>query len=216
MKADAVAVRQPRAIVYGAFRLTADGLVVHGKGEFGDWSDAVAATEYLETKSPWWLADLLEYAHKRPDWEGLIDSVIDAGTFTKRTVEQKRWVSRNVPAEDRVEGLSFAHHEAVAALPSGDKKIFLKKAKTEHLSVAELKATVRKVKHRKILRGQASELAVLQTKVADLAWDAVDACKAIAREDAKHAEKSIKLARRLLDECESAVTKLRKAQGKKA
>lgn len=214
-KTDAVAVRQPRALTFGAFHLTADGVTVKGKPEFGDWDSALAAADYLELKCPFWKADLFAYAQTRPDWEHLIDAVIDAGTYTKRTVDQYRYVAKNVPAENRMEGLSFSHHEAVAALPSGDQKIFLKKAKSEHLSVAETKAAVRKVRHTKILRGQASELAKAQDRVALYAENAIEACRAITRDDCKKAEKSIAAARRALDDCENAVAIFRKATGKK-
>ena len=216
-KADAaVAVRQPRAIIYGAFRLTADGLQVSGKGEFGDWEAALHAVDYLEEKSPFWKADLFAYAQTRTDWEGVIDAVIDAGQFTKRSVDQYRYVSKAVPAADRMEGLSFSHHEAVAALPSVDKKHFLHKAKREHLSVSELKGEIRKVRHRKILKGQASELAKLEAEASDHAWEASAACRAIMRDDGKQALQQIKIARRALDHCEEAIGKLRKAQGKKS
>lgn len=213
MKTDAVAVRAPKALIFGAFHLTADGVTVKGKPEFGDWDSALAATDYLEIKSPFWKAELFAYAYTRADWKDLIDAVIDAGTYTLRTVDQYRYVAKNVPPEDRVEGLSFSHHEAVASLPSGDKRIFLKKAKTEHLSVAELKAAVRKVRHTKILRGQASELAKAQDRVALYAENAIEACKAITRDDCKKAEKSIAAARRALDDCANAVVVFRKAIG---
>lgn len=207
-------VRQTKALTFGAFSLAADGVTVKGKAEFGDWEAALHAVDYLEQKSPFWKADLFAYAQKRSDWEGLLDAVIDAGTYTQRTVDQYRYVSKNVPPAERVEGLSFSHHEAVAALPSGDKKIFLARAKRDHLSVSELKAAVRKVRHVKILKGQASELAKLQARVAQHADTAIEECRAITRDDCKKAEAAIKRAGRALEDCAEAVAALRKATGK--
>lgn len=219
MKRDATAelqaIQAMPPVKFGGIHLTADGVSFHGKPDFGDFVSALSCAKYMGEKAPFWEADLLTYAATRPDWEGILDSVVDAGKFTKRTIDQYRYVSKNVPQEDRVDGLSFSHHEAVAALPSGDKRIFLAKAKREHLSVAELKHAVRKVKSRKIIKGQAGELAALSEKVRNLAWDAVDACKAIARDDAKHGLAKIAEARRILDHTEKAVRAFHKAQGKK-
>ncbi len=214
-RAELVAIRSMPPIKFGGIHLTVDGVQFHGKPDFDDFDSALSCAKYMGEKAPFWEADLLAYAATRPDWEGILDAVVDAGRFTKRTIDQMRYVSKNVPPEERVEGLSFSHHEAVAALPSGDKRIMLTKAKRDHLSVAELKQAVRKVKHKKILKGQASELATASEKVRDLAWDAVTACKEIAKDDAKNAMKWIKTARRALDETEAAVLLLYKAQGRK-
>ena len=148
------------AIKFGGFGLGADGLTVTGKPDFADYESAMRCAVYLEQHAPWWKADLLEYGHKRADWEGLIDAVVDASSFTASTVSQYRYVARSVPAHERVEGLSFSHHEAVAALPSPDKRYYLDQAKREHLSVSALKQTIRSERTTtKILNGQASELA---------------------------------------------------------
>lgn len=214
-KPDAVAVRQPAPIKFGGIHLTADGVTFHGKPEFGDWSAALNAADYLEQRSPFWKARLFEYAYTRPDWEHLIDQVIDAERYTKRTVDQMRYVARNVRPEEEVPGLSFSHHEAVAALPSGDKRHLLTKAKRDHLSVAELKTEVRRVRSVKLLKGQASELEKASERVRAAAWDAALACREISHNECAKAEKKIAAARRALDHCEAAVKALRKAQGKK-
>lgn len=202
-------------IRFGGIHLTADGVTFHGKPDFGDYENAMRCAVYLEDKAPFWKADLLEYGHKRIDWAGFLDAVVDAGTFTKSTISQYRYVARAVPAERRVEGLSFSHHEAVASLPGSDQRGYLERAKRDHLSVSALKQVVRKSKAvRRILKGQASELANAQDAVTIAAHDAAAACKEIAADDCKHAEKKLGAARRLLDTCELAVKTLRKAQGK--
>ncbi len=211
---NAVAVRQPKALVFGGLSLTGDGLVVEGKPKFTDWRDAINATVYLEEKTPRWSAALLAYGRKREDWAQWIDQVIDSGTFTKRTVDQYVYVHNNTLPEDWVDGVSFSHHAAVVALPSADKRILLRKAKTDHLSVSELLSEVRKVRHVKILKGQASELAKAQDRVARYAEHAIEACRGITRDDCKKAERMITHARRALDSCEAALVVFRKAVGK--
>lgn len=212
----AVAVPAPRALKFGAFQLTADGLRVVGRPEFSDYEQALGAASYLGEKAPFWKADLLEYGHNRKEWAGLIEAVVDAEKFTAATVSQYRYVARSVPAENRVEGLSFSHHEKVAPLSPADQRRYLKRAKQEHLSVAELTQVIKKEQHKakRVIRGQAAELSALHAAVADAAYDASQACKAIPRDDGKDAYTHLRAARTALDTCEAAIKKLKAAQGK--
>lgn len=218
LKEAAVLAGEP-AIRFGgpkdAIHLTPKGVEILGTPEFGDYENAMQTAVYLADKAPFWKADLLAYAYRRKDWAGLIDAVIDAGTFTKSTVDQYRSVANRVPPAERVEGVSFSHHEAVASLPSSDRKRLLERSKREHLSVSSLRQLARKErKVKRILKGQASELAKAHDAVSESAWNAREACASIPLHDCQHAEKKIKLARRFLDECEAALAKYRKAQGK--
>lgn len=215
VEASPTATPSPSPIRFGGFSLGADGLTVSGKPDFGDFEKAMQAALYLDNHASWWVADLLEYGHNRADWEGLIDAVVDARSFTASTVSQYRYVSRSVPAHERVPGLTMSHHEAVAALPSPDKRYYLEQAQRDHLSVSALKSVIRSErKTTKILKGQASELARAHADIATAAGEAQQACREIALQDAQHAEQKISEARNALDECEAAVATLRKAQGK--
>lgn len=211
----------PRALTFasdeGGFSLTATGVVVTGRPIFGDWDSALNLAVYLEERSPFWKADLLEYGHTRSDWAGLIDSVVDASKFTESTVRQYRHIAKAVPMADRVDGLSFSHHAEVASLPAEDKRPMLERAKRDHLSVSALRQVVRKArKVRRILKGQASELAKAQQAITEHAIEAASLCRLIASHDAKDAERWIGKARRELDRCEESVEKFRKVQGKKS
>lgn len=211
----------PRALTFasddGGFSLTSTGVVVTGKPIFGDWESALNLAVYLEERSPFWKADLLEYGHTRADWLPIIDAVVDASKFTESTVRQYRHIAKAVPMADRVDGLSFSHHAEVAALPAEDKRPMLERAKREHLSVSALRQVVRKArKVRRILKGQASELAKAQERVIECAHEAAALCREIAAHDCQKAEALIGKARRKIDQCEEAVTKFRTVQGKKS
>lgn len=214
-KPDAVAVRTPKALTFGAFHLTGDGLKVQGKAEIADFTSALSAVTYLESASPFWKADLLAYARQREDWAEALDSIIDAEHFTKGSVDEYVRVAKAIPPEARVEGVSFGHHQAVASLPHTQRLPLLKRAKREHLNVSELRREVRKTKARRIIKGQSGELAKLQAAIADHVHDAIEACREIMREDCKHAAKAIEKARHHLDGASVAVAKLKKAQGAK-
>lgn len=208
----------PRDITFegedGAFHLTPVGVVVKGKPAFGEWENALEMAVYLEERSPFWKADLLEYGHHRPDWSSFLDAVVDASKFTESTVRQYRHVAKSVPRSHRVEGLSFSHHAEVASVPADEQREYLERAKRDHLSVSALRQVVMKGKKiRRILKGQASTLAKAHNVVVAHAHEAADVCRAIPSQDCKDAEKLLTKARRELDRVESAITAYRKAQG---
>lgn len=199
----------------GGLFLTPQGLKVRGKPAFGSYENAMAVAVYMADKAPFWKADLLEYAHKRADWQGLIDAVIDAGTFTESTVTQYRHVARSIPPERRVEGVSFSHHAEVASLEPSDQVKLLERAKRDHLSVSDLRREVRKEKKvRRVLKGQASELATAHDRVVEHAYEAAGLCREIPLHDCANAERLITKARAELDKTEASVKHYRKVQGK--
>ena len=200
-------------IKFGAIHLTVEGVTIQGKPAFSDFESALACASYLEERSPFWKARLFAYARTRPDWEKLINQVIDAGRYTKRSVDEYVYVANNVPPENVVEGVSFSHHHVVSSLPSGDQRQWLETAKTEHLSTAELRRKIRKSKRVTVLRGQAKQLADLQAAIQDAAESAAEACYTIPRQDATHGEQYLSEARNHLDTCEEALMALRKLAG---
>lgn len=210
----------PRVLTFGdedgnKVELTARGAIITGTPNFGDWEQALNLAVYLEERSPFWKGDLLNYGYSRADWAGFIDAASSAWGLTPETLDQYRSVAKRVPAERRVAGLSFSHHEAVASAPAEDQQKYLQQAQREHLSVSETRRVVRKAKKvRRILKGQASELAKAQKAVVEHAHDAAAWCKSITIRDCADAEKMIEKARRELDRCETAVLKFRRVQGK--
>lgn len=213
-----VAVPAIRPIKFGGLHLGADGLTVHGKPDFDDFRDAVKFADYAEKQAPFWKADLIEYGHSRADWAEQLSQVIDAEGLglTKESADTYRAVSRAYPHEERVEGLHFGHHQAAMTLPPADRRAVLEKAKRDALSVTETRQLVRKRrKVRRVLTGQASELATAFDRVVEFAHTAADLCREIPKDDGKKTLKLIAQAHRALDDCETAFEKYRKLQGGK-
>jgi len=201
-------------IRFGALALSEGRLDISGKPDFDDFARALACADYLEDNAPLWKADLFAYAETRLDWKDRIDALIDAGTYTEATVKQYRYVSTNVAPDRRLPGLSFSHHAEVASLPASEQVEWLTTAKTEHLSASELRRKIRRAKRVTILSGQASAYQEIYSKIADAAYAASDACKAIVQQDAAHAEEQIRVAREQLMTCAEHVQTLRGMNGK--
>lgn len=209
----------PRSIDFegedGTIVLGTSGIVVRGKPEFGVADRALDFARYMEERAPFWKADLLEYMHGRADWLPFLEAVIDSGSFTKATIDQYRYISRSVPKANRVEGLSLAFHGEVAALPADEQKPILEDAKSNHWSLSELRSKVRKRrKVKKLLRGQASDLAKAQDAVTEAAHEAAHLCREIPMHDCANSERLLAKARAQLEKVESAIEKYRRAQGK--
>lgn len=201
----------------GGLHLTPDGLKVVGKPAFSTFENTMHFAVYMAEKSPWWQVDLIGYAKSRADWSEFIDQIIDAGTFTKGTIDQYAHLYKALPPKRRVDGVSFSHHQAVSSVEDAtEQRTYLERAKREHLSVSELRQVVRKHrKVRKVLKGQASELAAAQNAITESAYVAAILCHEIPKADCKHAERVLVKVRQELEHTEALIGKLRKAQGKK-
>jgi hypothetical protein len=200
----------------GGFLLTAVGVQVERAPTFESFRGALHAASYLADKSPFWTADLLEYAFRRPEWHQLIDAVIDAGTFSASTVRQYRFIARTIPAEARVVGVSFGHHQAVAdqSLSLPERTRLLTEARDEHLSVSDLRVRVRRAKGvKRVAGGQAPELQRLQEAVTKHAHEAAHLCRQIPLRDCGHGERLLQRAWVELGKVEEALGKFRRAQG---
>lgn len=202
-------------IKIGGFHLSAQGMTVVGKPPLGDYESALVFAQKAHDCAGFWLADLLTYADSRPDWAGVVDSVIDSETLTEATVKQYRYVARNVKAEQRMEGLSFAHHAEVASLPVGEQTRYLTEARGEGWSAAQLRREIKRSKAGKVIQGQAEDIRSILSQVADAAWLAEQACHGIAHQDGRQASERIAEARKHLETCERHVAALQALIGRR-
>lgn len=202
-------------IKLGPFHLTDVGLVVKGKPTFDEFHGALDAVRRMHEGSGLWLADLLVYAEKRPDWAGLIDAVIDSETLTEGSVRTYRSVAKSVPAERRVAGVGFGHVQQVASLDPEEQTAWLVKARDEGWTVDETRRAIREHRSTRVLNGQATDLAAAEKAIGDAAWLASMECRAVIHDHCGKAEDKITAARKHLDLCEKHVNTYRKLMGKK-
>ena len=92
----------------------------------------------------WWSGDYLNHLASARGVE--YAEAKCASSYDADTLKKSAWVCRHVDPSRRHEGLSFGHHQEVAALSPTDQEIWLDKAEEEGWSVRELRAEIRKSK----------------------------------------------------------------------
>lgn len=95
----------------------------------------------VNTSSRWYIADLHEYVDLRHG--EYVAQVMEATKLAPQTIENIISVGRRVPPSRRRDGVSFSSHAEVASLPPNEQRHWLKVAKDENLSKAELRARLR-------------------------------------------------------------------------
>jgi len=168
--ADSLNVPEVRPIEIGCFELTATGLMVKGRPSFEEYQGAGDFIRRAHQAAGWWLVEWIAYGESREDWRDRLDQAIDAGVVNENTVRQYRYVGRNVPVSNRIDGLPFALHVEVASLPKEEQRGWLEKAKEENWSTRELRTEIRTSKRAKVVEGQARLQGMYRVIYADPPW----------------------------------------------
>jgi hypothetical protein len=109
-----------------------------------DWERFASVCAYLGSlrdATAWWIADALILGDARFGFEAS-----QADALLRRSPETLRrwqWVAERVPKTRRREGLTFTHHEVVAALEPGQQEKWLRKAEEAGLSSAQLRSAIK-------------------------------------------------------------------------
>jgi N6-adenosine-specific RNA methylase IME4 len=159
-----------RPIVLGCFTLGPDGLEVRGRPTL---DEHLAAGDFIQRSvqaSGWWWADWLAYGDTREEWRAQLEHVLDHDILTYGTAKQYRYVAKAVPKEQRVSGVPFHHHQALAACEPALRHDLLHRAKEQGWNVSELRKQMRVALRRKVLEGQATLEGMFRVIYADPPW----------------------------------------------
>jgi N6-adenosine-specific RNA methylase IME4 len=163
--------RPVRPISIGRFTLTQTGLEVKGRPTFENYEGVGDFIKRTHQASGWWLVDWIAYGEGRDDWKEKLSQLIDAGTLSRRSVDQYRYIGKHVAKEDRRDDVPFAQHAEVASLPAPEQRKWLKRAADEELSAGEVRKGVRAEKRVKVIDAQAVLKGMYRVIYADPAWD---------------------------------------------
>lgn len=125
----------------GTFRLHRAGLVVEGELELPQWAGAVGTLADRHEGLMWALGDLVLWGYQRFGRDAR--AMLGATGRNTHTVKVAAWVCRKFSASVRVSQLTFSHHLTVAALPPGEARALLLRARAEELTVPALRALVK-------------------------------------------------------------------------
>lgn len=159
-------------IVLNGFQLTSTGVIVAAnvRPSLAEYQGTFDFVTRVHKFSGFWLADMIAYADTRPEWKEKIDQIIDAEVLDEDSVKQYRYVAKNVPPENRVEGVAYGHHAAVAGLPGEEQTEWLERSKEKGWTQRELKENIRAAARVKVVDGQAKLQGMYRIIYADPPW----------------------------------------------
>lgn len=114
-------------VIMGRFRFTRRGMEVDGEAPLEEWGEAVRAMAVLCGGLQLCIGDLLNYGEDR--YGEMAAQYIDSADWSESTVRVYQWTARQVPMENRIDGLSVGHYMAAARLPQEKQREHLERAK---------------------------------------------------------------------------------------
>jgi len=159
-----------RPIVLGCFTLGSDGLEVRGRPTIDEFIATTGFVRRATEAAGWWWVDLIAYADSRPEWQEKLEAVMGEDYLAYSTLKQYRYVGKAIPKDQRVEGVAFGHHQAVAACPQPLRQQLLAQSLLEGWNVSELRKQMRVALRRKVLEGQATLEGMFRVIYADPPW----------------------------------------------
>jgi hypothetical protein len=74
---------------------------------------------------------------------GILRKFCEANNISYQSAKNYAWVARSIPPTMRIDSLTFSHHQLVASLSPAEQRKWLRRADTDHWSVAELTRQLR-------------------------------------------------------------------------
>lgn len=171
----------------GGITLGKKGMEVQGRPSFAQYEAAGAFIQRAHQVSGWWLADWIVYGDSRPEWKAEIDAATGIDQLQPQTVRQYRMLAKRYPVSNRIDGVEFGHHAAVAHFEPKVREKVLQAALAEGWSTRETLHAAKQAARQTatVAQGQAStvhqvEVSVLCSVEADTpgmaeaaAWEAL-------------------------------------------
>lgn len=101
----------------------------------------VALCGRIDDVTRWLIGDLVGYTERK--FGEIAPQIMEASRKSEQTLMNLGRISRKVPYERRVVGLTHSHHAEVAALPPQQQTQWLKRAKREGMRRDDLRAHLR-------------------------------------------------------------------------
>ena len=118
-------------------QFTPTRLILPDTLSYDEWLSVGAFIRLLHTASDWYIGDWLAYGEHT--YGEKYAQAVDATGLSVSSLQGRAYVSTNVAASERVEGLSVGHHAVVASEPPTVQAELLTAAKAEGLSVRQMR-----------------------------------------------------------------------------
>jgi hypothetical protein len=136
---NAMLVNEDGTISMGNYTLTGVGLVINPEATLDEWREVGRVLSRLDASIQWLIGDWFVYGESK---YGDAKAIAEQLGYSHGTIRVYASVARNVELLIRINNLSFAHHQLVAAKSQEEQRQWLKRAVAENLSVAALRKLI--------------------------------------------------------------------------
>jgi hypothetical protein len=126
--------------ISGSVRISELGITFSSDLEYEEWYRLIGTLARLETAFQFAIGDALNYGSAK--YGEKYSNAMDATGFAYQSLANWTWVSKHVPIENRVAGLSWSHHRSVATCDVTQQKQLLEAAKMRGLSAFDLTSEI--------------------------------------------------------------------------
>jgi hypothetical protein len=102
------------------------GILFTGEIPYEAWSQLMAALSQLEGAAQWAIGDALNYGEAK--YGEKYSQAMEVTGLSYQALANYSWVAKNVPVENRRQGLSWTHHRVVAKLSAAEQHKVLEQA----------------------------------------------------------------------------------------
>jgi hypothetical protein len=123
------------------FKRTDRSLTIHGRPDFDKYwayyKDRLNPAIKVQDCLPFWVGDFCNYGLEA--FGDKYTQAVDLSTYSYEYLRNLCYICKNVPPQNRCEGVGINHHYAVAKIPLGEQEDMLLKAVAEGWNVQELR-----------------------------------------------------------------------------
>lgn len=117
------------------------GLELPEKLSFENWSDIGLKLSKIERVVLWWIGDWLRYGEAK--WGEKYAQALDETGYSYQTLRNAQWVCSQIELSNRLDNLSFGHHQYVARFKPEEQKRWLDQAQILGWSAKELRQQIK-------------------------------------------------------------------------
>lgn len=163
-----------KPISIGGFALKGRSAVPVGRPTLTGWVNAMQIAVGALDSSPYWIGDLVSYAEGRADWKEKLDQAVSMTGYKIGYLHNLGYVARRLDEPERQLAPTIGHAQAVASLDRPERIELLNRARSENMTVFDLRRTVTSHRRKRIIEGQATLEGMYRIIYADPAWPYVD------------------------------------------
>lgn len=135
-----------------------------------EWQGALLFATQAQESSSYWVGDLVAYADTRVEWREKLDQAKVITGKKEGTLHNLGSIARRVRLDERKLSPSIEHSAIVASLAVDEQRLWLTKAREEHLNRRDFRMEVRAGKRRAMLTGTAPLDGMFRVWYVDFPW----------------------------------------------